>query len=883
VAKRNFISALLATAALFFTVGDFGLAQDEKSVVVVGSAAAVGGGQKWAFLVGVDNYEDKEGIGALNFCAADARLLYQVLTDPRVGGFPPENVVLLTDREPDPALRPTLSNIASRAVAWLALAGPEDTVVFFFSGHGAEEEGQSYLLPVDAKASAISWTSISVDAVKQKLRGCKASKRVLITDACHSGSGKGAEGAMGAGMNRDLFEQSEGLVTLASCGLEEKSYEYPEMGQGAFTHFLVEALRGAADANSDGVTTATEANVYTWDRTRRWAAGRGLQQNPKYVAAVQGDIPLTGRLRQVIGTIEGDTIVNRRAGKPSLAVVRFEALSAPAECGLQLAEALTNALVNTRRFEVVERSRVERLLAGQEGAGSVAPEVLAMIASDAGVQLVVAGSVSQEGGSLAVNARLLEATSGRVSKSERVTGSMEGLERLARELASRIATAYPIVSSVISVEGGAVVVDAGSEDGVDAGMVFEFYREQNVQTLVGMRVFTEPAGRGRAERVEAQVCRATVLENRGVKAGDRARSVAGEFGAVALEATGTLEVQTAPAGAVLYLDGKEMGPTPWLGRLAAREYQVTLRKQGYEDDFGVAKVEADSKALYAADLTPQRGRLVITSQPSGASVLLDGEGKGRTPVTIPGVAAGDHTVVLEAVGGKRWEQTVRVEPGGEVKMEALLQGDVGGIRVVTRPAGAQVFVDGVQRGTTPYSSTHVPPGRHEVKVVLPGYSEKSEWVVVQSGQQAALEWSLAPARLTLNLNVDRRDRRYRIAQPISVSFRASEDCYVYIYDVAPGGTLFRLFPNAYVPSAQVTGRKDYAIPGEGYRDRVGLRVDGPAGQETFVAIASRQPLDLGIVLEECGSYGAALERLREAMTAVGPEATVERLAIEVVQ
>lgn len=874
----------LAWLAMAWGVAGVAWAQDEKTVTVVGEPAGGGGaGQKWAFVVAVNNYEDKQGIGALHFSVADARLVYKALTDPAVGGFAGDNVVLLTDEVTDASSQPTRSNILSRLVTFLGLAGPDDTVLFFYSGHGAEAGGESYLLPIDAKGSLLALTSIPVKFIKEQLGLCKARKRVLITDACHSGSGKGTEGAMGTSMNRDLFEQSEGLVTLASCGLEEKSYEYPEVKQGAFTYFLVEGLAGSGDANGDGIVTATEANVYTWDKTRRWAAQRGLQQNPKYAAAVQGDIPLAGKHRVVEGTRSGETIVQSKAGKPTLAVVCFETLGVDTASGRQFAEELTAALVKTRRFAVVERSRVEALLGGQEVGGSAEAAALGKVAEEAGVQLVVCGSLAQEGRALVVNARLLEAASGVVSKSERLSGTFDALASLAVEVAGRIAAAYPVVSSVIAVQGGIALVDAGAGDGVDVGMALEFYREENIETLAGMKTLTEPLGSGKVDKVEEDVCRAVILAGQGLKPGDKARSAAEKFGAVELASSGALEVQTVPAGALLFLDGKETGVTPWTGRLPAREYQVTLRKAGYEDYLGVAKVEADGRGTYTAELKAQRGKISLSSQPEGATVLLDGEERGRTPITLTGISAGAHTVVLELAGRKRWEQQVSLDPGAEVALEGVMAGDVGGVSLSTAPGGAEVYLDGVRRGVTPFASATVPPGKHEIRVALRGYADRSGSVTVESGQTAALEWTLAPVRMSLSLRVDRKDPRYQIGQQIAVSFKTSENCYVYIYDVAPAGTVFRLFPNAYVPVAEVKGNKEYKIPGEGYRERVGLRVDGPAGQETFVAIASREPVDLGIVLEECGSYEGAWERLARAMDAVGAEATVERLDIEVVE
>jgi len=211
-------------------------------------------------------------------------------------GFPSQNVVLMTDAEPDPLRKPTRNSIIGMLSTWLSLAEDGDTVLVYFAGHGAESDGNSYLLPSDAQLSNPPLTGLPLSLVKDRLRQCKARKKVLIIDSCHSGAGRDV-GVMGTATAQSLFEDAEGLVTLSACDQQERSFEWTEKGHGAFTWFLAEGLWGKADADGDGLVTAGELNPYVWKETRRWAAERGLTQNPKAVSAVQGDIVLTGAVQ----------------------------------------------------------------------------------------------------------------------------------------------------------------------------------------------------------------------------------------------------------------------------------------------------------------------------------------------------------------------------------------------------------------------------------------------------------------------------------------------------------------------------------------------------------------------------------------------------------
>ncbi len=245
--------------------------------------------EKWAIVVGINEYQDA-GISDLECAVQDAQMIYEVLTE-APEGFASENVILLSDSQTDPLYKPTRSRLFSYLTTWFAEPVVGDTVLFYFAGHGTDSQGRSFLLPSDATLTNPAVTGIPLETVKEYLRQCKATKRVMIVDTCHSGAGRDVD-VMGSATAQALFEDAEGLVTLASCKQDERSYEWKEQGHGAFSYFLAEGLGGAADADDDGVVLASELNRYVWHKTRKWAAGRGLQQHPKYVSAVQGDIML---------------------------------------------------------------------------------------------------------------------------------------------------------------------------------------------------------------------------------------------------------------------------------------------------------------------------------------------------------------------------------------------------------------------------------------------------------------------------------------------------------------------------------------------------------------------------------------------------------------
>ena len=247
-------------------------------------------GNEWAVLVGINKYVDPV-IADLSFCVNDIDEFYKVLVDPERGKYNENNVKILSDLHDE---KPTRNNILSKLTAMCRSASPEDSILFYFSGHGYEEKEEPYLLCSDSYANPLRETAIPTNLIRKMMEDSLARVKIVILDGCHSGSIKGIKDA--GIMTKNLFEifipPPEGFVVLTSCKLGEWSYEFPEMSHGLFSYFLLEGLQGGADKDGDRIITITEAHGYTSENVKRWAFQKGLEQNPTLEARISGDIPL---------------------------------------------------------------------------------------------------------------------------------------------------------------------------------------------------------------------------------------------------------------------------------------------------------------------------------------------------------------------------------------------------------------------------------------------------------------------------------------------------------------------------------------------------------------------------------------------------------------
>jgi hypothetical protein len=139
---------------------------------------------------------------------------------------------------------------------------------------------------------------------------------------------------------------------------------------------------------------------------------------------------------------------------------------------------------------------------------------------------------------------------------------------------------------------------------------------------------------------------------------------------------------------------------------------------------------------------PTLGTLQIMSVPSGAAAAVDGSAVGVTPFDRE-LAAGEHTVSLSLTDYAPVTLHETVEPGKTRSRAVALTPTIGALRVETTPVGARVFIDGTERGITPYAG-RVSPTQHVVALLLDGYETITETVTAKAGLTSVVAKALAP-------------------------------------------------------------------------------------------------------------------------------------------
>ena len=220
--------------------------------------------------------------------------------------------------------------------------------------------------------------------------------------------------------------------------------------------------------------------------------------------------------------------------------------------------------------------------------------------------------------------------------------------------------------------------------------------------------------------------------------------------------TGSLRVESQPSGATVYLDSvRQSATTPIIIKgVPAGNHTVQVQKSGYKSVIRTASVAAGKTKIVSVSLspstpsTPPIGTITVRTQPSGATVKLDGKYIGSTPIVRKEMQPGNYRILITKSGFNNVSRSLSIKAG----VESPLSFSLNRTRIVrppeptppvepkkatppgepkkatlvakSQPTNATVYLDGNLVGHTPLSKS-VDAGSHTIRIVaaVTGYKE----------------------------------------------------------------------------------------------------------------------------------------------------------------
>lgn len=139
-------------------------------------------------------------------------------------------------------------------------------------------------------------------------------------------------------------------------------------------------------------------------------------------------------------------------------------------------------------------------------------------------------------------------------------------------------------------------------------------------------------------------------------------------------------------------------------------------------------------AAWSVGVTWMAGKSTVTvhSNPVSAMVFIDGEYAGQTPVEGIELERGMHLVKVQKHGYEIFKETVDLGMKAHEVNATLPPLPTGNIEVASKPAGAEVYLDGEFQGKTPRTLKNLEMGEHVLRLVLFEHLSIQEKITVSS-------------------------------------------------------------------------------------------------------------------------------------------------------
>lgn len=197
-------------------------------------------GITYALIVAVETYIQPKHFPKVKYAIKDATEFANAL---KLTGVDEDDIkVLLDGNATKTGVEMELKNIIRKVQG-------NDRIIFFFSGHGAYESKDNYLLPVDCYHNDIPATGISINEILGKLNDSDCERNLLFLDCCHSGfePGRDTKDIDRNFLVDELIYNAKGeeySLGFASCKSNQTSITHPLLKNGVWSHFLIKALMG---------------------------------------------------------------------------------------------------------------------------------------------------------------------------------------------------------------------------------------------------------------------------------------------------------------------------------------------------------------------------------------------------------------------------------------------------------------------------------------------------------------------------------------------------------------------------------------------------------------------------------------------------------------
>ena len=200
------------------------------------------------------------------------------------------------------------------------------------------------------------------------------------------------------------------------------------------------------------------------------------------------------------------------------------------------------------------------------------------------------------------------------------------------------------------------------------------------------------------------------------------------------EAWAQYQFSSSPSDALVFIDDLEVGKTSLTSKLEEGARQLRLEAPGFKPYLrNLSVIAKEDQVIPEIVLTPADGVVEITSNPSNAAVILNGEYRGNSPITLNVPPNKAQNLKVYKAGYHLSQQSISLEPEQVKKAQLSLKPNLVSVKVNVSPSNAEVYVDGQKKGqgSLTLNLTTLP---HTISVRKQGYVTQNDDLVPNPSQ-----------------------------------------------------------------------------------------------------------------------------------------------------
>ncbi len=209
---------------------------------------------------------------------------------------------------------------------------------------------------------------------------------------------------------------------------------------------------------------------------------------------------------------------------------------------------------------------------------------------------------------------------------------------------------------------------------------------------------------------------------------------------------GVVRVSSFPLGADVAIDDISLCKTPCsFGLDNGKRVAIRAQRPGHPPVYTSIKGRMGHVTQWYADLIARQGEILVDSEPAGATILLDGERHGETPLVLHNILEGKHDLTLRMPPYPDAEYEVDVIPNQVTRIRHGFIPENGSLQISCanqeKGKNVDIFINGIKVAENTYLAEK-PTGRYRVQLVQDGYAPFEEEVTVEPGKNVVLNPTL---------------------------------------------------------------------------------------------------------------------------------------------